>query len=69
MPYVIGAGIGVRLGAPDSDEAEQCRGVGDPECEGVYVEGGDGYDGWCPSCADRRFADEDDDQDNEGDGA
>ncbi|NUP46266.1 MAG: hypothetical protein HOW97_02970 [Catenulispora sp.] len=59
MPYVIGGGYGVRLGDPDADEAEECRGAGEPWCEGVYVEGGDGYDGWCPSCADRQFADHD----------
>ena len=33
----------------------------DPECRTcgeTYRDGGDGYDGECPSCADRRYADE-----------
>ena len=59
MPYVIGGGYGVRLGDPDTDETEECRGAGEPWCEGLYVAGGDGYDGWCPNCADRQFADYD----------
>lgn len=47
-----------------NDEADICTECGDHPGSETYGTVGDGYDGLCPSCADKAEADEDDDDES-----
>lgn len=48
LPDLTGTHPGAVTSDPPSDDVEVCR-----DCSAPLAEAGDGYDGRCPSCADR----------------